>query len=263
MADGPLIIPAEKKYERLFSICTIVNNWDEYGLMKESFINKGFSADCEYLVADNSDKNNFDAYSAIRRFLQDAAGQYVIIVHQDVRCIDSAEQLLGVLNNLEEVDRRWAICGNAGGNGYKNFIFNIENKGEIKKSKGLPALVTSLDENLLIIKSNCHLTLSADLRSFHFYGTDLCIIADFLGYKCYVIDFMVAHLSAGNLEQMDAYQPAFINTYGRKFRDRFIQTTCTKFYLSDSPSKNSILNSPFIFFWVKAAQRFSNLIRKN
>lgn len=263
MSEGSYVIPAEKSYDRLFSICAIVNSWEEYELMKQSFLDKEFSENCEYLVADNTSKNNFDAYTAIRRFLQHAAGRYIIIVHQDVRCIDTAEKLSASLKSLNNKDPLWAICGNAGGNGYKNFIFYLENNGKLKKSAGLPARVTSLDENLLIIKSDAHLTLSADIQSFHFYGTDLCIIADLLGYHCYVIDFMVKHLSGGNLEQMEAFRPAFVESYGKKLRNRFIQTTCTKFYLSDSPSNNAFMNSSFVFFWVKAAQRFSNIFKKS
>ncbi len=257
MNDEIVSIAAEKKYARQFSICTIVNDVAEYKLMKQSFIEKGFAGNCEYLVADNSVTNSFDAYAAIRRFLQDSQGQYVIIVHQDVRCTDHSGKLLAALNRLEEKDPTWAICGNAGGNGYKHYVFNIENKGKTRISKDLPARVTSLDENFLILKSDAHLSLSADINGFHFYGTDLCIVADLLGFHCYVIDFMVNHLSAGNLQQLEDFKPQFIKTYGNKLRKRFIQTTCTKFYLSDSPGKNSFMNSPFVFFWIKAAQRFT------
>ncbi|MEJ7626708.1 MAG: hypothetical protein WKF35_07595 [Ferruginibacter sp.] len=256
------VIPAEKKYTWLFSVCTIVNDWDEYSLMKQSFIENGFSANCEYLVGDNSDKNNFNAYSAIRRFLQDAGGKYIIIVHQDVRCIDPCSKLEQSLSDLETRDPLWALCGNAGANGYKNFAINIDRDGKKNKPINLPAKVTSLDENLLIIKSSSQLTISADIDSFHFYGTDLCIIADFLGYNCYVIDFLVRHLSKGNLTDMVKYQPHFVNKYGRKLRERFIQTTCTKFYLNNSPAKNLLYNKPYIFYWVKAANRFANLFKK-
>ncbi|MEO5985370.1 MAG: hypothetical protein ABIP80_07675 [Ferruginibacter sp.] len=256
-------LAVEKNYEKQFSICTIVNNPEEYLMMQESFLSKGFKENTQYLVANNTGKNKFDAYSATRRFLQETIGRYIIIVHQDVRCIDDAERLTDTLDKLQVKDPLWAICGNAGANGYKNFIINMNDNGKVKTHPGLPLKVTSLDENLLIIKSDAQITCSADLKGFHFYGTDLCIIADFLGYTCYVINFMVNHLSSGNLKQMNDYAPAFINTYGRKFRERLIQTTCTKFYLADSSSKNRMYNKPYIFFWVKAAHRFTKLFKKN
>ena len=262
MNDEALAIPTEKKYQKVFSICTIVKNREEYRSMKESFIEKGFSSQCEYLVADNADKNNFDAYTAIRRFLQDAVGRYIIIVHQDVRCIDNIDKLLSSLDELEAKDAKWAICGNAGGNGYKNIILNLDNNGKLCKSDNMPARVTSLDENLLIIKADSHLTISGNIKSFHLYGTDMCIIADFLGYSCYIIDFMVTHLSLGNLKELEEYKPAFIAAYGHKFRERFIQTSCTKFYLGPTPAKNKLYNSKFVFFWVKAINRLSNAIKK-
>jgi hypothetical protein len=256
MREGPHRITALKKYPHILSICTIVSNHEEYALMKQSFIDKGFSG-CEFIYADNSDRNNFDAYSAIRRFLQEAQGTYIMIVHQDVRCVDSFNTLIEKLNHLELSDPLWAICGNAGCNGYKNCFYNLDDNGRMRKSSGLPKRVTSLDENLLIIKNSCHLTLSADIDSFHFYGTDLCIIADFLGYRAYVIEFMVKHLSPGNLAQMEAFRPTFIQLYGRKLRERFMQTTCTKFYLGNSVSKNKRMNSGFNFFWIKALNRIS------
>ena len=260
MNEGFISVLPAKMYITPFSICTMVTDEGEYTQMKNSFIEKGFT-DCEYLVAENIARNNFDAYAAIRRFLKDASGEYIIIIHQDVRCKDNRAQLELKLQELEKKDSLWAICGNAGADGYKNFIYNIENKGIIKRSKHLPARVSSLDENMLIIKSECQLTVSADIKGFHFYGTDLCIIADFLGYHCYVIDFLVEHLSAGNIENMLQSQPEFIKQYGRKLRHRFIQTTCTKFELSHSSIRNRLLNSTIVFFWVKAANRIRNILK--
>lgn len=257
------IIDEERKYEKLFSVCTMVTDKEEYAVMKNSFINCGFNGDCEFLVADNTTSNRFDAFEAIRRFLREAAGRYIIIVHQDVRCIDHRDDLENKLDELSQLDPLWAVCGNAGANGYKKFKFNIRNKGVERKSSGLPARVTSLDENLLIINSKCELSVSADIGGFHFYGTDLCIMADFLGYRCYVIGFLVEHLSGGNLKELALHEPRFIETYGRKLRHRFIQTTCTKFELSHSPARNKFLNSPFIFFWLKAGTRISGIFKKN
>jgi hypothetical protein len=226
----------------LFSICTIVTNLEEYALMKESFENCQFAGDCEYIIADNSKGNSFDAYQAIHRFIRESVGSYLIIVHQDIRCIDSKQQLTHCLNQLSELDDKWAVCGNAGAKGYHQDILYINNNGKVIKHGGLPAKVNSLDENLLIIKKDSAMTISPDLSGFHLYGTDLCIIADFLGYTSYVIPFMVKHLSHGNLENLNKYIGQFTSGYGRKLRSRYIQTTCTKFYLGNSPARNKFYN---------------------
>jgi hypothetical protein len=245
--------PAEPS--KLFSICTIVNNHDEYLLMKESFENCGFKEQCEYLIADNTISNQFNAYEAISRFIKESQGKYLVVVHQDVRCIDQQNDLINCLDNLTQLDDKWAICGNAGGKGHHQNILHINSNGKIIQHTNLPAKVHSLDENLLIIKKATNITISPDLGGFHLYGADLCLIADFLGYSSYVIPFMVKHLSTGNLKDLKKHVPAFVNAYGRKLRSRYIQTTCTNFYLSCSVFNNKLYNFPPVYFFVKAYQR--------
>lgn len=255
-------IRAVKEYNFRFCICTIVNDEAEYDLMKQSFETAGFTGDCQYLIADNTAVNNFDAYAAVRRFLQQSDALYTIIVHQDVRCEDSRHILDQCLQSLNEKDPSWAICGNAGAADYKKIFYHLNIAGNERKSRGLPKRVYSLDENLLIIKTETLLSVSANIRSFHFYGTDICIVADMLGYTSFVIPFMVKHLSKGNLDDMELKKPAFIKAYGYKLRRRFIQTTCTNFYLGKSQNQNEFLNSKSIFFWVKAKTRLKNLFRR-
>ena len=230
-----------------FSICTIVNNNEEYEIMKDLFEQKGFTENCEYLMADNSTLNEFDAYQAISRFLKMAKGEYIIIVHQDVRLIDDRLQLEKCLNELEVTDANWGICGNAGFDGYEQAYFHISHTGLVQHGKDLPHTVRSLDENFLIINGNTNITISPNLKGYHLYGTDLCIIANFLGYNCYVIEFMLLHLSGGNIAALKKYEPEFVEAYGKKMEIGFIQTTCTKLYLSNSAKKNKFFNRPFIF----------------
>ncbi|HKZ65866.1 MAG TPA: hypothetical protein VJ111_05910 [Chitinophagaceae bacterium] len=239
----------------LFSVCSIITSEEEYTLMRQSFEACGFTDDCEYIIADNTKSNNFDAYRAISRFIRESQGKYLIIVHQDVRCIDNKSRLEKCLNDLSHMDDKWAICGNAGAIGYHQFVHHINNAGRIIINANLPARVSSLDENLLIINKATSITISPDLTGFHLYGTDLCIIADFLGYNCYVIPFMVKHLSLGNLKELSKNVTRFIDQYGKKIRSRYVETTCTKFYLSNSVFKNKLCNSSFIFFFIKAGQR--------
>jgi hypothetical protein len=252
----------EKEYPSQFCICTIVTNMEEYGLMKQSFENAGFLHDCEYLVADNSTGNIFDGYNAIRRFLQESMATYTIIVHQDVRCQDSIEKLLECLNDLNKKDKNWALCGNAGGAGYNNIIYHINNNG-VRKTEGLPKRVFSLDENFLVVKTGKQLAISSDIEGFHYYGTDLCIIADFLGYNTYVIPFMVEHLSKGNLTDLFLKKPFFLKQYGNKLRNRFMQTSCDKLYLGKSSRQNKFYNSDVIFFLIKAKRNILKLLKIN
>lgn len=255
----------EKKpisYPILFSICTIVSNMREYEEAKQSFEACGFTDDCEYLVANNISGNQFSAYEAIAGFLKQSSANYLIFVHQDVRCIDSKEILVGCLNRLTQLDKKWAICGNAGSVGYHEERFYLNNAGKEIITQGLPAQVVSLDENLLIINRNTNLTISSDLTGFHLYGSDLCLVADFLGYTSYVIPFMVNHLSLGNIEELKSHKEVFIRQYGKKLRSRFIETTCTKFYLSNSTLKNKWFNSPLLFQVIKLLQRVQFLWRR-
>jgi hypothetical protein len=250
-------VVAEPAYS--FSFCTIVNDMEEYKVMKESFESRGFISGCEYLVADNCSGNRFDAYTAIRHFITQAKGKYLVIVHQDVRCIDDRQQLTRCLDQLTLLDNKWAVCGNAGCNGYHTDLMHINIAGKIVASKNLPGKVTSLDENLLIINSSNAVTVSADLSGFHLYGTDICIVAATLGYTCYVIPFMVKHLSYGNMKDLQLHIRRFTDAYGKKLSSRFIATTCTKFYISNSVFKTRLLNYGPIFSMVKFVQRIKQL----
>lgn len=234
----------------LFSICSIITSHDEYGEMKRSFEACGFTQGCEYIFADNTKHNQFDAYTAINRFLGEAKGKYIIVVHQDVRCIDDISRLQEILSDLTLHDDKWAVCGNAGAMGYHQDVRYITNGGKIVTHDNLPAKVFSLDENLLIIRQSANIVVSADLKGFHLYAADLCVIADYLGYSCYVIPFMVKHLSLGNLKELKDQLPVFLDQYGKKLRRRFIQTPSTKFVLSNSSFKNKIYNGR-LFFLVK------------
>jgi hypothetical protein len=238
-----------------------MNNQEEYAAMKNSFLACGFTEGCEYLVADNSAANEFDAYQAIAGFLKAANGKYIIIVHQDVLCIDHKAQLINCLDQLTALDEKWAICGNAGGIGYHEDAMYINNAGKVKVSANLPARVMSLDENFLILRNDSNLTISSDLSGFHLYGTDLCLVADFLGYAAYVIPFMVKHLSYGNLKDLDTYIPGFVEKYGYKFRPRYVETTCTRFYLTNGRSKSRLYNSSLVLGVIKFGQRLKQLFR--
>jgi hypothetical protein len=230
-----------------FSICTLVNNKAEYEEMVSSFLSAGFEqSDCEYLYIDNSVSNKYEAYGGLNKFLSLAKGKYIILCHQDILVNrDKREKLEKCIEEIEHKDPTWALLGNAGGIRIKHIAARIVNsKGQENLEKNLPVEVRSLDENFILVKKSANLGLSGDMKGYHFYGTDLCLIAGVMGYRAYVIDFLLSHKSEGNPGK-DFYtlKNEFIKKYRKAFGGKFIQTTITRLFIGGSSVKTSLYNS--------------------
>jgi hypothetical protein len=245
--------------EITYSICTLVTSETEYADMKRSFESAGFSEPAtEYLYADNIKSNSLDAYEAYRRFSRIAKGKYILFCHQDVLALDSVNVLANKIQELDKLDPLWAIAGNAGAASIRSvYKFFVNNDDEKEIVGDLPAKVHSLDENFLLIRRESGLSTSADLSGFHFYATDLCINADILGYRCYVIAYLVKHRSWGNKnEAFWAARDLFIHKYMRALRFRIIQTTCARFVISGDGLFCRIANVAFVMFFFKEFDKF-------
>ncbi len=73
--------------------------------MLASFDNKGFhDPDCEFIYVNNSEENNYDAYSGYNLFLNIASGEFVILCHQDILLIDDGREKLDKI--IAELDSR-------------------------------------------------------------------------------------------------------------------------------------------------------------
>lgn len=238
-----------------FSVCTLVNDFVEYAEMLESFKKAGFSDDCtEFIYIDNSKSNKYEAFSGLNRFLQEAKGEYIILCHQDILLkYDNKQVLVKRLEELEQKDPSWGLAGNAGGYKIRHFSIKIsEASGMHQYTKQFPVRVKSLDENFIIVKRKANLALSGDLQGFHLYGTDLCTIAAVLGYNAYTIDFHLLHKSSGNVNKsFYDIKAAYISKYQKVLQGTFIQTTITNFYISGNSKLNKLMNSKFMFFFLK------------
>jgi hypothetical protein len=235
-----------------YSICTLVSRLSEYQEMMDSFIKAGFDPSfCEFLYIDNSLKNKYGAYSALNKFLLLAKGKYVIFCHQDILLnYDTIDVLEKSIQELDELDPKWAILSNAGAVGIKNIVYRITESDLVLKKYGhTPARVVSVDENFILLKRSSNLSLSSNIEGFHLYGTDLCMIAHILGYHAYVVNFNLLHKSKGNInEAFVSMRSSFINKYRKALKGRYIQTTCTKFYISGSALRNVFFNTALMMF---------------
>ncbi|HCU05332.1 MAG: hypothetical protein A2X77_04255 [Gammaproteobacteria bacterium GWE2_42_36] len=247
----PIEIDSIPENKICYSICTLVSSQNEYEGMLASFEQAGFSSeDCEYLYVNNIEHNKYDAYQAIRKFLLQACGRYIIFCHQDVLLShDNRMVLEDRIQAMDALDNRWAILGNAGGhkNLAKRYVRITDPHGDNQHVGSFPCLVSSVDENFILVKREANISVSCDLSGFHFYGTDLCLLAQIRGYRCYVIDFHLTHKSAGKRDRVfDDCQKRFIEKYQRALKPRWVRTVCAALYLSSSRFKTKIFNQPYV-----------------
>ena len=234
-----------------YSVCTLVTDLPLYKEMLDSFRKAGFcNADTEFLYIDNSQGNHCDAYRGLNKFINVAQGNYLIYCHQDILLNkDNRKDLDARILELDRIDANWAVLGNAGGakNWKKPYLRITDPSGDDRKRGDLPQKVYSLDENFLLIKQVSNVAVSRNLSGYHLYGTDLCLVANFLGYSAYVIDFHLTHLSAGRVDARFAEcRLALIDKYKKVFQAKFIRAPCTCLYLSGSVVKNTIFNKIYL-----------------
>jgi hypothetical protein len=210
--DAKLVRPAESQvWPKTFSVCCVVNDWSLYSEHREALRAQGFDdRSCEFLVCDNSGSNNLSAFQAVRRFLQEATGQYVIIAHADTAPLEPMTKLISALENLTTVHPNWGVVGNAGVGGTvvdpvtgkKTFAhaFSVKMPDVGPLIEHPVVKVDCIDENVMIIRNSAGITVSNDLDGFHFYAVDLCLIARRLGYESFVVDFLWRHDSHGNMD---------------------------------------------------------------
>lgn len=249
---------SEDGYPFRFSVCTLVTRREQYQRMLETFRAAGFGPDlCEFLYVDNTERNELDAYQAFNLFLRKARGRYVIVCHQDVELIhDDRAALERRIAELDALDPRWALLGNAGGVDLEHravWISDGPSARFYEEGGPFPRRVQSLDENFILVKAAANLAVSADLSGFHFYGTDVCLIADVLGYGAWVVPFHLYHRSLGTIdESFHRSRRALEGKYRRALRGRLLRTTLARLHLSGSALAGALLGG-------KLAQRVVRL----
>lgn len=239
-----------------FSICSLVTNLPEYEGMLASMQQAGFTpADCEFLYVNNAGQNKYDAYRGLNKLITQSKGDYIICCHQDVLFNkDNRNDLEKRLIEMDAFDPNWAVLGNAGGdNNLSRLCVRITDPyGDNRKQGTFPFKASSMDENFLLLKRSANLGFSNNLTGFHFYGTDICLIAETLGFNCYVIDFHLTHNSKGSLNQsFYDCKKSLIQKFQQAFKPRFIRTTCTRLYISGSHLRNGFFNQKKIISFVK------------
>lgn len=250
-------IDSEINFEKKFTFCTLVTKLDEYLEMVDSAQKKGFCGDVEFIYFENINSNQSDGYSGINRAVKEAKGEYLIFCHQDIIFHSDDRNLLEEkLKELNEIDPKWALAGNAGINVNGQTVLRISDpNGEFQSKGEVPSIVSSLDENFIILNQRVNNSCSYKLNGYHLYGIDLCFNAGNLGLKSYVIDFNLYHKSKGNKNKdFLLNREKSINFYAKNKQKIVFCTVCTIFFVTEYDFLNKILNTSLfkkIYFLIK------------
>jgi hypothetical protein len=216
-------------------------------------------ARCRYTAFENLTANIHDPYRVIPEVLAEGPEPYVLFVHQDVLTDRGASfnNLISALDSLTLGDPDWAIVGTGGADRWNNLITCLDDPSGSYRTPGLPREVISLDENFLLFRRSRPLEMSTDLSGFHFYGTDACLHAHRKGWRAYVIEFPVTHLSRGDAKS-DAFlcgRAAFAAAWRRRLLVGLLYTTCTELRISHFPWIEDLLKQEWIAWWLRKLKR--------
>lgn len=176
-----------------------------------------------------------EPYSTITKLVGELSEPFFVLCHQDIR-LDRGhgiDRFRNAIRELDERDERWAVAGNAGGARSLRVIRSITDLHGGGTADSLPAEVHSLDENFLVVRTGTGIGCSPGLAGFHLFGTDICLNALEQGWRPYVIDFHLHHLSFGKRDE--AFRSArsrFIAHWSSKTIARYVRTTIEVIFLS-------------------------------
>jgi hypothetical protein len=177
-------------------------------------------------------QNGFpSAAKAYNNAIDRSENEIIVFAHQDM--VFPASWLVDVeraLNDLDRIDPNWGVLGcfgetaDAQGRGY----VYMPGLGIVGAPSENPEAVQTLDEIVLIIKKSSGLRFDPTLPHFHFYGTDICLRANYLGRKSYAISAFCLHNTQFNLVLPREFYACYRHIK-RKWRAQLpIHTTCVR-----------------------------------
>jgi len=133
--------------------------------------------------------------------LSDCNSDLVVFAHQDVYLPKEwSFNLFKNIENLSKFDPNWAVAGVYGVTANRDGVGYVYSTG-LKRFVGEPfrdpIQVRTIDEMIIVIRRSTGLKFDEKLPCFHLYGTDICIEAEALGMRNYVLPCFALHNSRG------------------------------------------------------------------
>lgn len=217
----------------LFTIITIVNKENVYKRFKENLSNQqGVNYE---LIKVNNDNNQFiSAREAYNNALKKAHGDYIVFLHPDMRFLDKSalHDVLVQIIALKDL-------GVAGISGCPSELHHHKSTIVTSILHGDPAHhfgkkinhvteVQTVDECFFVMKKSfCETHPFSDIKGWHMYAVEQCLVSLLAGKKNYVVPARMWHYSTGFSENWQYVQTGrkIVSKYGEFFSS--INTTIT------------------------------------
>ena len=185
----------------MFSIVCIFNNKEVLDNLLLASL-KEQTSPYELILVDNTAQKYESASNALNKGAQDAKGDYLMFVHQDVSLgsrynLKYAEEVLAGLPDLGAA----GVAGRAKNGGYSIMHHGIP-PSPVPNCFGMtkPVRTQTLDECLIMVPKSVFKVIQFDEKTcddWHLYTVDYCLSLANLGFKVYVLPMYVYHQSLG------------------------------------------------------------------
>jgi glycosyltransferase involved in cell wall biosynthesis len=182
------------------------------------------------------ERGHGSAAAAYNAGIEKAKTDLLIFLHQDIYLPPGwLDQLGRSLEQLEAQDPDWGVVG-VWGPARRNGRSGPNTGHIFWTGIGIPAgkhfdggvEVETLDEVILIFRKSSGLRFDPGLPGFHLYGTDICLEAEKMGRKNYVVSPLCVHNTTTYVMLPMAFWKSFLYLR-RKWRSRLpVQTPCIR-----------------------------------
>ena len=163
------------------------------------------------------------AAAAYNRALEENEAAVLLLAHQDVYLpAGYLARLQTALDELDHVAPDWGVAGVVGADRAGSLLGRIWSTGIgaiVGSDAALPARAATLDEMLLLVRSDTGLRFDEQLPGYHLYAADIIQIAEAAGHSSWVIDAPAVHHSRPVIHLGGGYKQAWYYLR-RKWRDR-------------------------------------------
>jgi glycosyltransferase involved in cell wall biosynthesis len=168
--------------------------------------------------------------------LEESSGDIVILAHQDVylppgwiRKLDDQVQI------VNQIDPKWGVlgvCGVTVDGKPSGHVYSTGLRRALGAPFGVPVRAGSVDEMVIILRSETGLRFDDHLPGFHLYGTDICLEARQRGFSSFLVSNFCVHNSNGLHMLPWSFWRSYLHLRAKWYDRLPVVTPCTTIYPS-------------------------------